>query len=158
MTGPDGMLAALSPEHRGRLLELGHEVVFPPMADVFEEDGPAESFWLLRAGRVALDVHIPGGGPAVVETLGPGELLGWSWLFPPFRWHLGARTRTTVEAYEFSARAVREAMAADPQFGLAVTTQVAETIGERLRASRVRLLDLYGPTRRPEDIEREASP
>ncbi|GAB7035486.1 hypothetical protein JCM4914_69470 [Streptomyces platensis subsp. malvinus] len=95
---------------------------------------------------MALDVYEPGSGPAVVETLGEGELLGWSWLFDPYRWHLGARTRGEVRAYEFDAHQVRAAIDADPAFGLAVTRCVAAVaIGRRLRAARTRLLDLYGP-------------
>lgn len=140
-----GILAALSAEYRARLLALGRPVGLPAATTVFEEDRPAERFWILRTGRVALDFHIPGSGFAVVETLGPGELLGWSWLLEPYRWQLGARTCESVDAWEFDAAAVREAIERDPRFGLEVTTRVAVTIGQRLRACRARLLDMYAP-------------
>lgn len=140
-----GVLAALPAHHRERLLTLARQVRIPADSTVFDEDEPAERFWILRAGRVALDFHVPGHGLAVVETLGPGELLGWSWLFEPFQWHLGARVREEVSAYEFDATAVRGLIDVDAPFGLAVTTCVAKTIGDRLRACRARLLDMYAP-------------
>lgn len=141
-----GFLGALPPAHRDRLLALAHEVSFPAGLRLFEEGGPADRFWIIRSGTVALDVHEPGRGAMVVETLGEGELLGWSWLFAPYQWHLGAQTRAQVTAYEFDAREVRAEIDADPAFGLAVTRCVAAVaIGRRLRAARTRLLDLYGP-------------
>lgn len=144
--GPEtGLLAALSPEHRERLMSLAHEVRHPQSVRLFEEDGVADRFWITRTGTVALDLHVPGRGPAVVETVGAGGLVGWSWLCPPHRWHLGAETRSAVTAWEFAAAEVRELCAAEPSFGLALVTLVAETIGHRLRATRTRLLDLYGP-------------
>lgn len=142
-----GLLAALPPAHRDRLLGLAREVSFPEGVRVFDEDEPAGKFWILRSGLVALDVHVPGRGAVVLETVGPGELLGWSWLFEPFRWHLGARTREAVRAYEFDAGRVRAEMEADPAFGLPLTRCVAAVaIGRRLRACRTRLLDLYAPS------------
>ncbi|MEZ0090938.1 cyclic nucleotide-binding domain-containing protein [Streptacidiphilus sp. EB129] len=140
-----GFLGALPPGPRDRLLALGHEVSFPGGARVFEEGGAADRFWIIRSGLVALDVHVPGRRAAVVETLGGGELLGWSWLFEPYQWHLGAQTRGPVLACEFDAERVRAAVRDDPAFGLAVTDCVAQVIARRLKATRTRLLDLYGP-------------
>lgn len=138
-------LDALPATHRARLLSLARERSFPAGARVFDEDAEARQFWILRSGLVALDAQVPGQGPVVVETLGPGELLGWSWLFEPHRWHLGAEVREPVEAWEFDAAAVRAAIEEDPAFGLAMTRCVASVaIGRRLRACRIRLLDLYG--------------
>ncbi|MGW7573322.1 cyclic nucleotide-binding domain-containing protein [Streptomyces sp. NPDC054765] len=140
------ILSALPPEHRDRLLGFARDVSLPAGVRLFEEGGAADRFWIIRTGLVVLDVHEPGRGATVVETLGEGELLGWSWLFEPYRWHLGARTRGDVEAYEFDAQRVRAAIDEDTAFGLAVTRCVAAAaIGRRLRAARTRLLDLYGP-------------
>ncbi|MGV9246007.1 cyclic nucleotide-binding domain-containing protein [Streptomyces sp. NPDC003710] len=145
-SGPaTGLLGALSAEHRERLMGLSHEVGYPGSARLFEEGEAADRFWIVRTGTVALDVHIPGRGPAVVETIGAGGLVGWSWLCPPRRWHLGAETRSPVTAWEFDAVVVRAVCTEHPDFGLALVTLVAGTIGHRLRATRTRLLDLYGP-------------
>ncbi len=141
-----GILGALAPEHRDRLLGFAHDVSLPAGCRIFDEGGTADRFWIIRSGLVALDVYEPGRGATVVETLGEGELLGWSWLFEPYQWHLGARTGCEVTAYEFDAHRVRAAIDADPAFGLAITRCVAAVaIGRRLRAARTRLLDLYGP-------------
>ena len=141
-----GFLGALTAPHRERLLGFARERSFEAGTRIFDEDGDAQRFWILRSGRVALDALVPGGGPAVVETLGAGELLGWSWLFEPYRWHLGAHARETIDAYEFDAPEIRDAIEAEPAFGLDVTRCVASVaIGRRLRACRMRLLDLYGP-------------
>ncbi|MEU9044637.1 MULTISPECIES: cyclic nucleotide-binding domain-containing protein [unclassified Kitasatospora] len=140
-----GFLGALTPAHRDRLLAFAHEASFPGGTRIFEEGGTADRFWIVRSGLVALDVHVPGRRAAVVETLGQGELLGWSWLFEPYRWHLGAQCRDDVTAYEFDAELVRVVYDEDPAFGLALTHCVAQVIARRLKATRTRLLDLYGP-------------
>ncbi|MFE7393548.1 cyclic nucleotide-binding domain-containing protein [Streptomyces sp. NPDC057582] len=140
-----GILTALPTEQRERLMALAHEVTHPGSARLFEEGQQADRFWIIRTGSVALDVQVPGRGRVVVETVSAGQLLGWSWLCPPHEWHLGAETRDAVTAWEFDAASVRELCAAFPSFGLALVTLVAETIGHRLRATRTRLLDLYGP-------------
>lgn len=153
-TAPRGFLDALPAVHRGWLLGFGHEVMFAAGTVLFEEGDAADRFWIIRSGSVALDVHIPGRGGVVVETLGDGELLGWSWLFEPYRWHLGASTRSAVHAYEFDAARVRAAMEDDPAAGLALFRCIGDqVIGRRLRAARTRLLDLYGSTTGPGAVE-----
>ncbi|WP_329184813.1 cyclic nucleotide-binding domain-containing protein [Actinacidiphila glaucinigra] len=144
-TTTTGLLDALPPETRGRLLELARDVSFPARARIFEEGHRADRFWIIRTGSVALDLHVPGRQPAVVETLGPGDLLGCSWLFPPYSWHLGARTQSPVRADEFDATVVRALCEADPVFGRAVARRVAQIVAHRLQGARTRLLDLYGP-------------
>lgn len=138
-------LNALPIEGRERLMELAREVAFPPGARLFEEGFAADRFWIIRTGSVALDLHVPGRRSATVETLGPDELLGWSWLFPPYTWHLGAEAFTPVRTLEFDAAAVQRLCDADPTLGYALTRRVAETVAKRLAAARTRLLDLYGP-------------
>lgn len=141
----EGVLEALTVEHRGRLLALARDVALPGGARIFEEGQKADRFWIIRSGTVALDIHMPGRGRVVVETIGAGSLLGWSWLCPPRQWHLAAEAREAVRAWEFDAAAVRDLCAEDTALGLSLVTAVAETIGDRLRATRTRLLDLYGP-------------
>ncbi|WP_405443209.1 cyclic nucleotide-binding domain-containing protein [Streptomyces avidinii] len=141
----EGVFTALTADHRGKLMALAREVALPGGTRIFEEGEKADRFWIIRSGTVALDVHMPGRGRAVVETIGAGSLLGWSWLCPPRQWHLAAETRDPVRAWEFDAAAVRDLCAEDTALGLSLVTVVAETIGERLRATRTRLLDLYGP-------------
>lgn len=138
-------LEVLADEHRERLMALAREVEFPADTRVFEERGPADRFWILRDGEVALDLRVPGDQPVRIETLGQGSLLGWSWLFPPRRWHMGARTLGPVRAWEFDAEDVRRLCREDPEFGYVFVLACAETIGHRLEDARTRLLDLHGP-------------
>ncbi|MFF3561224.1 Crp/Fnr family transcriptional regulator [Streptomyces sp. NPDC002574] len=140
-----GLLGALPAHARDRLTELGREVSFPAGTRVFEEGHRADRFWVIRSGSVALDLHVPGRRAAQVETLGPGDLLGCSWLFAPYCWHLGAQTRTPVTAEEYDAAAVRALCEADPVLGYAIARRVAEIVTHRLQGTRTRLLDLYGP-------------
>lgn len=139
------LINALPPEGRDRLMRLAGQVQFPGGTRIFEEGRPADRFWLIRSGSVTLDLHVPGRRPATVETLGPDELLGWSWLFPPHIWHLGASALAPVRALEFDAREVRALCEADPVLGRELYQQVAGIIARRLHAARTRLLDLYGP-------------
>ncbi|MEV6053624.1 cyclic nucleotide-binding domain-containing protein [Streptomyces sp. NPDC052107] len=145
MTSTTTMSAALEPVYRERLMRLAHEVSFEAGSRLFEEGRRADRFWIVRTGTIALDLHIPGRRPAVIETLGYGELVGWSWHFPPYVWHLGAEALSPVRAWEFDAGAVWATCTADPEFGRAIAVWVGRVVAQRLHASRVRLLDLYAP-------------
>ncbi|MFI7413444.1 cyclic nucleotide-binding domain-containing protein [Streptomyces sp. NPDC049627] len=136
----------LPAEYRGRLMSLAHEARFPAGIRLFGEGGRADHFWIIRSGTVALDMRVPGRRPVVLETLGFGELLGWSWLFPPHGWRFGAETVGLVRAHEFDAGAVRRMCADDPAMGHAVTLWVGGVVARRLHVARSRILDLYAPS------------
>ncbi|MFF3817863.1 Crp/Fnr family transcriptional regulator [Streptomyces bluensis] len=140
-----GMLQALPAEHRDRLMRMASEVSFPLGARLFEEGGRADRFWIIRTGTIALDMRVPGRRAVVIENLRHNELVGWSWLFGPHTWHLGAETTTPVRAYEFDATAVRLMCEEDPALGASVARWVGDILAHRLRAARTRLLDLYAP-------------
>ncbi|MEU7576383.1 cyclic nucleotide-binding domain-containing protein [Streptomyces sp. NPDC041068] len=139
------MLGALPAEHRERLMRIARQVSFPAGARIFEEGGHADRFWIVRSGTVALDMHVPGRRSPVIETLGHGELVGWSWLFPPYVWQLGALARSPVRANEFDALAVRLMCEDDPALGAVVGRWVGRVLAHRLQSARTRLLDLYAP-------------
>jgi len=133
-------LRGMSLDHLGVLAESACDVRFPARYRLFEDGGNATRFWLIRAGHVALDLHVPGEGPMVIETIGIGELLGWSWLFPPYKWAFGAVAVTSVEAFEFDAASVRASCAADPVLGYEFTGRFTRVLAVRLQATRMRLL------------------
>ncbi|WP_369386787.1 Crp/Fnr family transcriptional regulator [Streptomyces sp. CG1] len=145
MTSATTMNTALEPVHRERLMRLAREVSFEAGARLFEEGGRADRFWIVRTGTVALDLHVPGRRSAVIDALGHGELIGWSWHFRPCLWHLGGEATSQVWAWEFDADAVRAQCDEDPEFGRAIAVWVGRVVAQRLHASRVRLLDLYAP-------------
>ncbi|WP_328826389.1 cyclic nucleotide-binding domain-containing protein [Streptomyces sp. NBC_00252] len=139
------MPRALPPEHREQLMELAREVSVPQGTRLLHEGARADRFWIIRTGTVALDMHVPGRQAAVIESLGHNELVGWSWLFGPHTWHLGAEATIPVRAWEFDAGAVRALCKDDPEFGVNVSQWVGDIVAHRLRSARTRLLDLYGP-------------
>ncbi len=116
------------------------DITVPAGHRFFEDGGHANRFWLIQSGHVTVDVHVPGQGRVPIDTIGMGELVGWSWLFPPFMWAFGAVAGSPVEAFEFDARAVREWCASDPALGYEVTRRVAEVLTRRLKSTRTRLI------------------
>ncbi|MGW2634238.1 Crp/Fnr family transcriptional regulator [Streptomyces chattanoogensis] len=139
------LLTALPVDGRERLMQLAREVSFPAGTRIFEEHGLADRFWIIRTGSVNLDMQVAGGRSVVVDMLGHGDLVGWSWLVPPYAWRMGAEAFTPVRAYEFDATAVRALCEADPGLGLAVTRRVLDVVARRLQATRLRLADIGGP-------------
>ena len=111
---------------------------------LFREGGRADRFWLIRDGRVALEFQVAGRGDIVIEQLGPGSVLGWSWLFPPYRWHFGAVAAEQTLAVELDGSGVRRLCDEDPALGYELTRRFAAVLVDRLQAARMRLVDLYG--------------
>ncbi|WP_333735522.1 Crp/Fnr family transcriptional regulator [Streptomyces sp. IBSBF 2806] len=144
-TSTPDMVRSLSADHRERLMRFAREVSVPQGTRLFEEGERADRFWIIRTGRVELDMHVPGRRAAVIESLGHNELVGWSWLFPPHAWQMGAEAMTPVRAYEFDATAVRSVCRDDPALGHEVGQWVGRVLAHRLRSARTRLLDLYAP-------------
>lgn len=137
-------LAGMDRAQLDQLAAWGTRSLLHAGARVFSEGGRAERFWLIREGQVALDVHVPGRGDMLVETLGPGAVLGWSWLFPPYEWRFGATAVTQTLTVAFDAAAVRRACADDPKLASELYRRFIEVVTDRLQATRLRLIDLYG--------------
>lgn len=136
-------LDGVAPSSLDRLTAYAHPVYRSRGHRFFTAGRPALRFWLLRAGRVALDLATPGRGDVVIETLGPGSVLGWSWLFPPRQWQFGAVAVEPVRAIEFNASGVRHLMADDPALGYELNRRFMAVMLDRLQSTRTRLLDLY---------------
>ncbi|MFF0156180.1 cyclic nucleotide-binding domain-containing protein [Streptomyces sp. NPDC005263] len=139
------MLRSLSAEHFQQLMRVAREVSIPQGTRLFEEGARADRFWIIRTGSIELDMRVPGRRAAVIECLGHNELVGWSWLFAPHVWHLGAEATTPIRAYEFDAEAVRSMCRDNPALGNDVSQWVGQILAHRLRSARTRLLDLYAP-------------
>lgn len=136
-------VTGLDPEHLRVLLGLSRLVEFAAGEPVFREGDVAERLWVVQEGRVLLHTHVPGRGDVPIETLGVGDVLGWSWLTAPYRWHFAATALSVARAREIDAAALHESSAADPVFGYAVASALSGALVERLQATRARLLDLY---------------
>jgi CRP-like cAMP-binding protein len=96
---------------------------------------------------VSIEVHQAGRGPIVIETVGPGDAVGWSWLVAPYRWTFDARALQPVGALAIDGACLRAKSLEDPALGFALLSRVTQELLERLQATRVRLLDLYGGAR-----------
>jgi len=137
------VLARLSPGQLAQIAAAARAVRFTAGERVFFEGQQAEGCWLIHSGRIGLDTFIPGRGLVVVQTLGAGDVLGWSWLVPPHRWHFGAAAVEPSTATELDTGQLRALAEADPAFGYALATTLFTAMLERLQATRARLLDLY---------------
>jgi len=144
-----GLLADYPPlsELGGDVLEAMAEhaqlVTFEPGDRVLRTGEPADTFYVMRHGRVAIEVPTNKGGSIVIETLEPGEVLGISWMLPPYRVTFDARCIDACGAIAIDAAAVRDACNADPVLGYALYRHLGGVVRDRLQAARVQLLDLY---------------
>jgi CRP-like cAMP-binding protein len=102
---------------------------------------------LILEGHVRLDTHLPARGDVTVETLGPGSVLGWSWLFAPYRWHLSATAVDDVRCVAFDGPTVRRLCEDDPSLGFRLSRRFMRVVVRRLQHARLRLIDAYAPGR-----------
>ena len=136
-------LERLPAEHRATLAGCARLHVFYPGEQLLREGGPADEFFLIRRGSVAIETDVPGRGAVTLETLGGGDLVGWSWLVPPYRSAFGARSLDTVHAVSFDGACLRGKCDRDPALGFDLLKVVATVFVHRLEETRMRLLDLY---------------
>ena len=148
-------LANLPAGWQQRLAVHASPVMRPVGRRLFREGGSADRFWLLQSGDVALDFHVPGRGDVVIEHIGAGGVLGWSWLFAPCRWTLGGIVAQDCRALQFDAAAVRALIDEDPALGRELMTRFVAVVAGRLQAARQRLADLYAY---PADVSGPADP
>lgn len=116
---------------------------------VFREGVAAESLYLVRDGMVALEMNSPGVGSRVLATIGPGEMLGWTWLVPPHTHQSDCRAVEKTRLLALDAGCLRDKLVVDHELGYQLLVQVVTTMAKRLSGTRLQLLDLYanGPTK-----------
>ena len=111
---------------------------------LFHEGEPANEFFLIRHGKVALEVMAPGRAPIVFATLGAGEIVGASWLVPPYRWMFDARAAELTRAIGFDAACLRGKCEADHHLGYEMMKRILPVFVKRLHTTRLQILDVYG--------------
>ncbi len=126
------------------LAGCARNVVFRPGEYLFHTGDDANEFYLIRHGRVALDVVAPGRSAVTFQTAGPGELVGVSWLLPPWRWMHDARAVDQVRAIGMDAKCLRGKCNADHDLGYEMMLRFVPLLVSRLQATRMQLLDIYG--------------
>ncbi len=139
------LFAGLDPEITDLLGGCAGNVHFVDGAYLFKADDPANTFYLLRSGDVALELRMPGRGRLTVQTVHAGQVVGASWILPPYRWRFDARAVGEVRATGIDATCLRAKCDADPRMGYQVMQRFLPIVAERLQTTRMRLLDLYAP-------------
>lgn len=134
----------LLPEELQLLTGCASNIVFRAGETICREGDPANQFFVLRQGKVALEVHTPERGSVVLQTIGAGEILGWSWLIPPYQWRFNARAVELTRAIALDGQCLRNKCEANPRLGYELLKRVAQVFAERLLATRLQLLDVYG--------------
>ena len=146
LLAPQPIFAGLADEYLDLIAACGSNVRFARGTQIFREGEPADTFYVVRQGRAAVEIHLPQGGSLVLDTVGSGEVLGWSWLFPPYRWHFDARAVDDVRAIALDGACLRGKCEQDPQLGFELVRRFAQLVLDRLQSTRLRLIDLYGET------------
>jgi len=134
----------LDPEYLELIAGCGVNRVVEAGTYLWREGEPADDFFVVRRGRIALEVFSPARGQVVIGTHGPGELVGWSWLFPPYRWQFDGRAAETTHAIVFDGACLRGKCDADQTLGYELMQRFAARMLARLQATRLQLLDVYG--------------
>jgi CRP/FNR family cyclic AMP-dependent transcriptional regulator len=131
--------SGMNPGHVAIFAEYATATEFAAGQLIFHEGDPANCFYLILDGRVALEANLAPSGVQVIDHVGAGEVLGWSWLFPPYRWHFAARSLTPTRAIFFYGTWLRERCDQDSDLGLELMKRVTGVIVHRLQTTRQRL-------------------
>jgi CRP/FNR family cyclic AMP-dependent transcriptional regulator len=137
-------LEGLSKTHLQVILGCASSRRFPDGACLMHEGDVANTFYLIRSGRVALETDLNARGTLRIQTVGPGEVLGWSWLISPFRWHFSAYAVSDTRVIALDGECLRRKCENDHDFGFEMLRRLAQVMEHRLESTRLQLLDLYG--------------
>jgi CRP/FNR family transcriptional regulator, cyclic AMP receptor protein len=137
-------LATLKGEHRSVIAGCGRNAAFSAGDYLMHEGEPADVFYVIREGEVALETFVPQRGAETLQTLHDGDVLGWSWLVEPYRVAFDARALRTTHTIAFDAACLRGKCELDPALGYDLLRLFAAIIVQRLQHTRLQLLDVYG--------------
>ena len=138
-------LSGVDEKHIETLAAFTHQEIIDAGDYVFRAGEHAEHCYLILEGRVYLEVYDPRRGAVALESLGSNRALGWSWLIPPHQWTFDARATVPTGLLALNAEKFRRAMESDHELGYHMLKRFTSVIADRLRASRLQLLDMYGP-------------
>jgi CRP-like cAMP-binding protein len=136
-------LEGLSEHHRMRLATGVKPFEAGPGDYLTREGAPAIAFYLIQSGQVAIGTHLGERGTVPLQTVGPGDVVGWSWLVPPYQWQFDARAQDEVRGLLFDAAWLRAQCEEDHELGYRLLQQLLTVVSRRLTASRIRRLDIY---------------
>ena len=135
----------LAPQQVAQLVRCARLETFDKGAHLARQRQPAETFYIILAGRVEVKLVAPGREQMVFETLAAGEVVGWSWLLPPHRWQFDARALAETRVLAFAADCLRDLLEADHDLGYRLLTWLLAAFSTRLQGMRLQFADAYGP-------------
>ena len=134
----------LGAQHLDLLVSCASNVRFAAGEFLFRTGEEANQFFLVRHGKVALEISAPGRPPLIVQTLADGDIIGWSWLIPPYHWRFDGRAVEPVRALALDGKCMRTKCESDHDLGYELIKRFAHIVEERLQATRLQLFDVYG--------------
>jgi CRP-like cAMP-binding protein len=137
--------AGLESYYVGLLVGCAANVRFEAGAYIFREGEEANEFYLIRSGKVALEIFAPQRKPIIVSTLGEGDILGWSWLLPPYQWKLHARAVENTRAFSLDGKCLRAKCEQNHDLGYELLKRFAQVIENQVTAAHYQLIDVYSP-------------
>lgn len=137
-------LTGMRPVHLDVLSACAMQTQFPKDQLIFREGDLANRFYLIESGSIALESHADDAHRVLIQTVGGGEVLGWSWLFPPYYWHFDARTLQPTNAVFFYGTRLRTQCEEDHDFGYELIKRMAAVAIRRLQAAREQMVEFYG--------------
>ncbi|MGO4879385.1 MAG: cyclic nucleotide-binding domain-containing protein [Bryobacteraceae bacterium] len=135
--------ADLETYYTSLLVSCATNLRFPAGKYILREGEEANEFYLIREGRVSIEINHPQGKSIVVHKLGEGDILGWSWLVPPYTWSFHARAETATRVIALDGKCLRNKCEQNHDLGYELLKRFAQIMNSRLDATRMQLLDLY---------------
>jgi CRP/FNR family cyclic AMP-dependent transcriptional regulator len=136
-------LAGMNRTHLALLTDCAIAAHFKKDQTILREGEFANRFYLIESGKVILESGAGFGKPVLIETIGPGDLLGWSWMFPPYVWHFTARAVEPTEAVFFYGTILREYCEKDHSLGYELFKHMGAVMIKRLQAARQKMLSVH---------------
>ena len=134
----------LSDEYLALIVGCASNVRFDAGKEVLREGEEANQFYLVRTGKISVELMTPNKGPVIIETLTEGDILGWSWLVPPYTWHFNAKAVDLTRTIALDGKCLRMKCENDHHLGYELLKRFADIMIKRLESTRLQLLDIYG--------------
>lgn len=136
--------SALSEAEIESITQCSTLVNYDPREFILRYQKPADGFWVLLSGQVVLLNHLPGSRLRPIETISAPNILGWSWLLPPFKWHFDAKAQSPVEAIKVDGLVMRDQISTNSELAAKLYPNFMSILMDRLQAARLQSMDIYG--------------
>ncbi|MDT8448457.1 MAG: cyclic nucleotide-binding domain-containing protein [bacterium] len=136
-------MVGLAPEHQAAMVECAREAFIQKGTWLLRNGDLADQFFLVQEGVLSIELYVPNRAEHSIQTVHPGELLGWDWMVPPYRWTFDVRAQEDCRAFAVDARCIRGKGQVDHEFGYQLQNRISQVMARRVKALRFQLLDVY---------------